>query len=173
MGKVYGGFFSTPTKEIIIKTLFFIATSLAVSSAHAQQASFDSLHWLAGCWQHENGEPGSMEQWMPAAADSMLGMARTVKKGKTVAHEFMQIRLNAEGKLIFIALPSGQTETTFSLRQSSPQSIEFDNPQHDFPQRVSYQWQAPNKLLARIEGVSKGKQRAIDFPMIKVACTAQ
>lgn len=148
-------------------------TSILSPIAHAQPVELNALGWLAGCWQRENSEAGTIEQWMPPAGETMLGMARTVKKGKTVEHEFMQIRVNAEGKLIYIALPSGQAETTFSLRQVSEQSIEFENPKHDFPQRVRYQLQAPNKLLARIEGVSKGKPRGIDFPMLRIACEAK
>ena len=40
----------------------------------------------------------------------MLGLGRTVKGGKTVEHEFMQIRHAADGKLIYVALPSRQKE---------------------------------------------------------------
>jgi hypothetical protein len=151
-----------------------IIASCALSNlASAQASPLDSLTWLAGCWQAEQAEAGTVEHWLPLAGNTMLGVARTVKKGKTVAHEFMQIRLNADDKLVFIALPSGQSETSFTLANKNDHSVVFENPSHDFPQRVSYQLIAPNKLLARIEGSSKGKLKAIDFPMQKVACESQ
>ncbi|PND40115.1 hypothetical protein C1O66_01630 [Paucibacter aquatile] len=102
----------------------------------------------------------------------MLGVARTVKKGKTVAHEFLQIRLNAEGQIVYIALPSGQKETTFTGTSVSETAVTFENPQHDFPQRISYRALPGDRLLARIEGQRGGALRGIDFPMKRVACEA-
>ncbi len=160
-------------KHLLIAIAAITASSALVCAANTstQPSALDSLTWLAGCWQA--AEAGTVEHWLPLAGNTMLGVSRTVKKGKTVAHEFMQIRLNAEGKLVFIALPSGQSETTFTLAASSETSVLFENPTHDFPQRVSYQFNAPNKLLARIEGTSKGKLKGIDFPMQKVACDSK
>ena len=37
-------------------------------------------------------DAGSGEQWMTPAGGTLLGISRTVAKGRTVAHEFMQIR---------------------------------------------------------------------------------
>nr|WP_316643427.1 DUF6265 family protein [uncultured Roseateles sp.] len=138
--------------------------------ALAQQTELASLSWLSGCWAAEGGEPGSVEHWLPPAGGTMLGLSRTVKKGKTVEHEFLQIRANAEGRLVYIALPSGQKETTFTLVSTSGGVVTFENPQHDFPQRVIYRLLQGQRLTARIEGLRNGVLRGIDFPMKKVPC---
>ena len=83
---------------------------LASFSTQAAAQQLDQIAWLAGCWAAENGEPGSIEVWMPPTGGTMLGLGRTVKGGKTVEHEFMQIRHAADGKLIYVALPSRQKE---------------------------------------------------------------
>jgi hypothetical protein len=129
-----------------------------------------SLRWLTGCWAAENGEAGSGEQWMPLAGGTMFGVGRTVRNGKTVQHEFLQIRLNAEGKPVYIALPSGQREATFVATALSADAVTFENPQHDFPQRVLYRALPGGRLAARIEGLRGGTLRGIDFPMKRVAC---
>src|SRR5687767_3584992 len=97
-----------------------------------------ALAWMAGCWAPEQGEAGSVEHWLPPAGGTMLGVSRTVKNGQTVEFEFMQLRVNSEGKLVFIALPSRQKETTFVASRVGKDSVTFENPDHDFPQKVSY-----------------------------------
>ena len=100
----------------------------------------------------------------------MLGISRTVADGKTVEFEFMQIRQEADGGILFIAKPSGQPEATFKLIKSGAREVIFENPQHDFPQRVIYRLQSDGSLLGRIEGVSKGKEKSVDFPMSRERC---
>jgi hypothetical protein len=45
----------------------------------------------------------------------------------------------------------------------SATELVFENPSHDFPQRVIYR-KVPDGLLARIEGVINGKPRGEDYP---------
>jgi hypothetical protein len=45
--------------------------------------------------------------------------------------------------------------------------VTFENPAHDFPQRVIYKLTAPDKLGARIEGMRNGNLRGVDFPMTR------
>jgi len=134
--------------------------------------SISSVAWLAGCWRAEKREAGSGEQWLPPAGGTMLGVGRTVKNGKTVEFEFMQLRLNDAGKLVFIALPSGQKEVTFVATAVSTNSVTFENPQHDFPQRVRYSLQPDGRLDVRIEGMLSGVLRGEDFPLKRTPCEA-
>ncbi|MDY6944470.1 MAG: DUF6265 family protein [Pseudomonadota bacterium] len=144
--------------------------ALTSIDAVAADADIASLAWLAGCWQAEQGEAGSGEHWLPPAGGTMFGVSRTVKNGKTVEFEFVQLRSNAEGKLVFIALPSGQKETTFVASALGKDSVTFENPQHDFPQKVSYRVEPGDRLVARIEGIRGGALRSVAFPMKRVAC---
>lgn len=138
----------------------------------AQDADVAALSWLAGCWAAESGEAGSGEQWMPPAGGTMLGVGRTIRNGRTVDHEFLQIRLNAEGKLVYVALPARQKEATFVATHVGEGAVTFENPQHDFPQRILYRLQPGDRLAARIEGLRGGQLRGIDFPMRRVPCGA-
>ncbi|HEY1398277.1 DUF6265 family protein [Roseateles sp.] len=150
--------------------LLTLLSSLASPPAHAEEAQLERLSWLAGCWAAEKGEPGSVEHWLPLAGGTMLGIGRTVKNGRTVEHEFLQIRLNAEGQVVYIALPSRQKEATFVATSIGERAVTFENPAHDFPQRILYKAVGETGLAARIEGQSNGTTRGIDFPMKRVAC---
>lgn len=147
-----------------------VASLCLPATAIAQEPQLASLAWMAGCWGSESGESGSGEHWMPLAGGTMLGMGRTVRNGKTAEHEFLQIRLSAEGKIIYIALPSRQKEVTFTATSISEGSVTFENPQHDFPQRIIYKIMQGDRLVARIEGLRGGAVRRIDFPMKRVQC---
>lgn len=131
--------------------------------------SVQDLVWLSGCWESIGGEPGSVEIWTRPAGGTLLGLGRTVKGGKTVAHELMQIRETAPGRIVFIALPSGQTEATFPLVRLAGHEVVFENPGHDFPQRVIYR-RENDLLTGRIEGVENGREKGFDFPLKKAAC---
>lgn len=144
--------------------LFFCATTAA------RAATVDDLAWLSGCWSHDAAEAGSVEIWTAPAGGTLLGIARTVKGGKTVAHEFTQIRALQDGRLAYIAKPSNQPEATFPLARLGQREVVFENKAHDFPQRIIYRLVAPGVLHARIEGSRSGKESAIDYPMKKTAC---
>ncbi len=100
----------------------------------------------------------------------MLGVGRTVRGGKTVEHEFLQIRQSADGKIVYIALPSRQREATFTASSVSEGAVTFENPLHDFPQRISYKALPGDRLAARIEGMRNGAVRGVDFHMKRTAC---
>ena len=153
------------------KLLLAFVPALALVSTSAQaDADWSAVAWMAGCWAGDFGEPGTTEQWMAPAGESMLGMSRTVKKGRTVEHEFLQIRPDAAGRLAYIAKPHNQAEASFPLKTAGDKSVVFENLEHDFPQRILYRAEGADRLMARIEGERGGKLRGVDFAMRRVAC---
>jgi len=148
----------------------FPALLLAACAGTAQADPFEPVAWLAGCWSQPGREAGSVEQWMAPAGGLMLGMARTVKQGRVVEFEFMQIRAGADGRLDYIAQPQGRPPTTFTLLRQGDAEAVFENRGHDFPQRVIYRRTAADRLVARIEGDKNGKPHGIDFEMQRSAC---
>ena len=101
----------------------------------------------------------------------MLGMSHTVVNRKTREFEFMRIVQEENGDIFFVAMPSGQKEARFKLLTVSEREVRFENPEHDFPQRIIYQRDG-DSLIGRIEGVSGGKERAVDFPLKRGSCNS-
>jgi len=129
--------------------------------------SVTDLHWLAGCWASVDSEAGSGEQWTAPAGGTLLGVSRTIKGGRTVAHEFLMIRAVDEGRIEYVAQPSGQSETIFELVEVGPHKAVFSNPEHDFPQRIVYE-RTGDRLVARIEGEVRGEKRTLEFAFEKI-----
>ncbi len=144
--------------------------AMAVLPVVASASLISDLAWLSGCWAASNQETGSGEQWMPPAGGTMLGVNRTVRDSKTVAFEFMRIVEQGDGGLEFIASPSGQDTTSFLMISVNDREVIFENPDHDFPQRIIYRLLSDEDLLGRIEGTINGEELAVDFPMKRTEC---
>jgi hypothetical protein len=118
---------------------------------------------MAGCWTLASAQTTIEEHWMKPSGGTMLGMSRTVRNGKTTEYEFLQIR-ETPGQLEYVAKPSGQPEATFTLKTVEPGNVVFENPTHDFPQRIIYKKTGEASATARIEGTRNGELQGMDFP---------
>jgi hypothetical protein len=99
----------------------------------------------------------------------MLGTGRTVRDGRTTEYEFVVLK-EQDGRLAYEAHPSQQAGAVFLSREVTEARVVFENPDHDFPQRVGYEKQGADSLLAWIEGSQNGRTRRVDFPYRRVAC---
>jgi hypothetical protein len=146
-----------------------VAFALSVAQASPAAVEITSLDWLAGCWTGTMQDRRVEEHWMKPAGGTMFGMSRTVAGDKTVAFEFLELRQQGTG-VAYIARPSGQPQAAFQWVSGNRASARFENPTHDFPQVITYTLNPDGSLLARIEGTSKGKRRAVDFRMRRGGC---
>jgi hypothetical protein len=136
----------------------------------AAEPALEPLQFLAGCWAGSRGSETFEEMWIKPSGTLVVGVSRTRKADKTVFTEYMQVSQEAAGLVMRVQLKLGSTVTEFKLVKSEPGHLVFENPEHDFPQRVLYKKVGDDGLLGRIEGVSKGKQQAVDYPMKRVDC---
>jgi hypothetical protein len=132
-------------------------------------ATTSDLAFLTGCWRFERAGRIVEEHWLAPAGGSLFGISRTVAGEQTVDFEFLQLRDLPDG-LTYIAKPSRQPEASFKMTTRTADEVVFENPQHDFPQRIRYR-RSGDALHARIEGIVDGKPRAVDFPYVRVSCT--
>ena len=135
----------------------------------AQTLTIDKVGWLQGCWQLTSGQRVVEEQWMGPRAKSMLGMGRTVRGDTLVEYESVLIR-EQDGRLAYEAHPSGQPGAVFLASAATDSEVVFENPAHDFPQRVGYRRDGPDGLVGWIDGVSQGKARKVEFPYRRTVC---
>jgi uncharacterized protein DUF6265 len=152
----------------IVLTLSTLCVAPATVFA-GPQIGVDRVAWLQGCWQ-SSGSPNTVEeQWMAPRGGTMVGMGRTVRGNRTTEYELVVIR-EQDGRLAYEAHPSGQPSAVFLSREITDQSVVFENPEHDFPQRVGYRRADGGGLAAWIEGTTNGKSRHIDFIYSRAAC---
>ena len=137
--------------------------------AGAQASPLARAGWLAGCWELRAPNRVTLEMWMPPLGDMMLGASRTTVGAAT--SEFEQLKLKVEGeKLVYVAAPSGQAETSFASISIADTLIVFENTAHDFPQRIIYRRRGADSIIARIEGPGPNGPRGSNFPMRRSNC---
>lgn len=156
-------------RQILFAAVVCLSVIFSTASSQEQKFSFDTLAWISGCWKMEFPKVTVEEQWMKPYGNSMIGMSRTASAKKTNAYEFLRIVQQGDS-ILYISIPSGQTETAFLLTKCTENEAVFENPEHDFPQRIIYHRNDDGSLLAAIDGMQNSKQRREEFPMKKVTC---
>jgi Domain of unknown function (DUF6265) len=149
-------------------TIVILWAAFSAPATGQPQVTTASLAFLTGCWKFEAKGRVVEEHWMAPSGGSLIGISRTVVNGKTSEFEFLQIRDLPAG-LTYIAKPSSQAEARFVATSASPEEIVFENPAHDFPQRIRYRIDG-SSLRAQIEGTVEGKVRGVEFPYARVSC---
>jgi len=144
-----------PTKESWSVALYRHPQDIAMPAP--TKAVVGDLAWLAGAWVGTRGAGGATsieERWSPPLGGAMLGMSRTVARGKMTAFEFLRI-VERDGGLVYVAQPGGAAPTEFVLTEWSETRAVFDNPRNDYPKRIVYERTGEGALTATI-GFTKG-----------------
>lgn len=115
--------------------------ALLLMGQAAPPARVDDLAWLSGRWETA-GEGGrwTEEMWSAPRGGLMLGASRSGEGGAVREFEFLRLQAGEDGILTYLAQPGGRAPAVpFRLARSDAASATFENPTHDFPQRIRYQ----------------------------------
>ena len=151
------------------------APDTSASSVPAGGAVADALGWLQGCWRGNVNQREFREHWLPSGGGMMVGAGHTVLQGRTQDYEYLRLETRPDG-LYYVALPSGQKETTFRLsgtQRDEPSGADiwtFANTGEGFPQRIVYRRGGEGWLYASAEGSLNGEDRKVTYPMRHVSC---
>ena len=132
-----------------------------------QTPTLTDISWIAGAWQSEPGGKRQIEEhWTSVAGASMLGMSRTVAGDKTVEFEYLRIEQRADG-IYYVAHPQARCPATnFKLTRASATEAVFENPQHDFPKRITYR-KSEDSLTATVDGGDGSKAITFSYRRMK------
>ena len=110
---------------------------MLASCAHgsAEVSASQTLSWMLGCWQSEHG---MQEEWLIADYPSVIwGEGRRLGADGPQIIEKMTISPVAT-EFLLLAEPVGQSAQVFFEAERDETSIRFENPDHDYPQRIQY-----------------------------------
>ena len=142
---------------LVVTCIPLAVAAVAAQPAGSEKVSIESLAWMAGTWRGDEGGMVMEEHWMEPRGGMMPGLHRDTRPGKKTDFEYLRIEEGPEG-LVYQASPQGAPATSFPLKSLEPRKVVFENPAHDFPQRILYWLDADGVLHARIEGPMNGKQ---------------
>lgn len=157
-----------------MKTVKFFITivGLIILCALTRKQTYDikKAEWLIGTWENKSLKGSIYETWSKTNDIELSGKSYILKEKDTIVFE--NIRLVQEtDSLFYIPIVKNQNEglpVRFSAKTISETQLIFENPQHDFPQIISYTKINTDYLTAEISGTKNGQNRKQTFPMKRV-----
>jgi hypothetical protein len=154
-----------------IGLLFLVILWAGIAFPVEGENDLQELHWLVGQWKGQVGKNTYYESWKPTNHGTLEGRASMMNaQGKTTFTEVLRID-KIGSHVVYIAAVKRNDPVLFTLTENSDENNKpiwvFENKEHDFPQRISYTRKARDSMVARVEGVYKGKKEQQEFQLIK------
>ncbi len=134
-------------------------------------STMKQVKWLSGTWENKAQRGSIFENWKTGDDSTLIGRSYSIRNGKdTVVFETIQLR-QRNGALYYVPIARGQNNNQpvpFKMTLLTKDQMVFENPEHDFPQKITYTRMAKDSLLAEISGTVKGQARSQKFPMKKI-----
>src|SRR5690606_16611405 len=124
---------------------------------------FKKLWILEGLWRMDAGKGPISEEWSKTDDNTLSGRSFNVNGSDTVVWERIHLAQDADGIGYTVTGPNGNKAVRFQLTEHGDNRFLFENPEHDFPQRIIYTVITADSVVARIEGLSKGKPAGSNF----------
>ena len=138
-----------------------------------QRKSADDLekfNWILGTWKMQVKNGYLYESWNYVNDTTLQSRGFIVKiTGDTIINETVQLcrRNKTYYYVSTVANQNKQEPVNFKITTVSEKAFVAENPEHDFPQRISYELKAVGKLSAFIDGKIGGQYRKQEFLFTK------
>jgi hypothetical protein len=153
-------------KAILILILALTFTSCLKSKEVSKIVVAD---WLLGNWENKSATGDLLESWKKIN-DSIYDGESYFIKGKDTLH-FEKIQMKQKGEALFyIATIRGQNNdkpVTFKHNDTITKQLVFENPKHDYPQKIIYSQITKDSIIIQISGIQQGKPSSERFSMKK------
>jgi hypothetical protein len=133
------------------------------------RSSLSDLGFMAGCWRGLTRSGTTIEEFYTTPSSNLIvGATRYVRDGRVVDFEFTRIDHTDSGAVI-TPHPKGVRSVSFAPKVVERDRAVWENPTHDFPQRILYT-RVDDTLVARIEGRTPSGDRALEWRMARATC---
>ena len=146
--------------------ILLVAILVSIFNLYAQDDSIIKL--FPGKWKMEVQNAEVFETWTSFYDTTLVGISYSLNDENIDIDELILLR-KIENNWEYIAIPDNQNITRFLLVEHSPKKFTFENKEHDFPQRISYEFHKDGKMTATIEGNVNGefKRREFSFRIVE------
>lgn len=121
-----------------MKRLLGGALALLLMGQAAPRPSVADLAWMSGRWVAQDNGRWTEEHWSAPRAGTMMGYSWS-GEGETIReYEYLRLQAGEDDEIVYLAQPNGGAGVGFYLAEAGATSATFENPTHDFPQRIRY-----------------------------------
>jgi len=154
------------TKLFFAVVIFSFLCALTVK----QTNDLEKAEWLIGTWENKTPKGSIYETWGKTSDNEYSGKSYIVEEKDTIVVENIRL-VQEQHTLFYIPTVKNQNDglpVRFTTKTISETQLVFENPQHDFPQIISYTKIGADSLVAEISGIKNGQERKQTFPMKRV-----
>lgn len=145
-----------------------ITLTIPLTVFSQQEIKTSDMEWLLGDWKMTQGSLTITEHWETKNNAELHGIGYVIKDADTVVRELMKIEKIGK-HWVFIAQINNNNPVLFTLKPSSnAKELEFENLEHDAPQRVIYEYVSKTQLYARTEADKNGKELIDEYDYTKI-----
>ena len=127
-------------------------------------------NWLLGEWEKTDSLGTLKEIWTSQDDSTFVGESYYIQNKKDTLHK-EQIELTQDSNhLIYKATVLGENNDApvpFQMTKDADSLLVFENPKHDYPQKIQYKLLKNGSLIATISGKQRGKFSSENYPMIR------
>lgn len=127
------------------------------------------MEWLVGSWEQKLPEGILTENWTKTNDSTYTGESYFIKQKDTL-HSEKIVLTQKNDAVLYIPTVTGQNNdepVTFTMTSEAENTFSFENPTHDYPQKITYKKINDTSLIATISGKQQGKQSQESYPMTK------
>ena len=129
----------------------------------------EKANWFLGEWENKSKMGDFTEKWEKLSDSTFMGESFIMQGKDTVFHENVLLEQRTDSLFYNVSVKGnkGDDTTAFYLTSSTDDQLIFENPKHDFPNKIVYNLVGKDSILASIHGKQKGVERAETFPMTR------
>lgn len=113
--------------------------------------ALSSLDWLLGTWENNQDSLLFQEIWKVKDYNSIEGDGYLLQGKDTSFHENLTI-LHLNGQILYITQFTGQEAVMFNLTSSEGNYLVFENKEHIYPNKITYNLVNDSTMVAGLEG---------------------
>lgn len=139
---------------------------LAIICSCQQKSTFSELekaHSFLGRWENKTPEGTFSEEWKTENDSVMVGASYFINGKDTLFAETIRLEQKENNLFMIVSVPNQNEEkpVAFKLTSSTSDNLVFENPEHDFPKKITYKLVTKDSLYAEISG--DGKSQGFPF----------
>ncbi len=137
-------------KNLVNSLTLLIVISIFISGCSLPSGKDEGINkfsWLEGHWVDTSN--GFYESWAKTENETMHGNGYQMAEGDTIFGESLKIEKSGKTWVYIVAF--GDDKTVFRLSNTPGDSLVFENPDNEFPKRITYLNRGNGAITAIIE----------------------
>lgn len=140
----------------ILRFIILLLSAVIVQSQETSNQTIEKFEWLTGRWNRTNVKPGrsGVEEWKKSSDSELTGSGILMNGKDTVVIEKIKIVVKDDNIYYVADVSENKDLVYFKFSTITKNSFVCENPDHDFPKRISYTYDG-KVLKATISGNGK------------------